>query len=212
MSRFDVALNRQTTEQVKRALPSRSARMGRLVTVDPDSPACTVIFDGSSIPAPVKRWAHVQAEPGDRVGVQLFEKEWVVVGTLTVGEWQSYTPVWSASTPPSIGNGTISARFTRTGRTVTVSGRIQMGSTTTYGSGIWTVSLPIPAAVGTIGAGAAVLYRSGTAAARAAGACWLFDANAVRFVGSTGGDVTDAAPFAWTAGDQLRWTFTYETE
>lgn len=89
MSRFDVALNRQTTEQVKRALPPRSARMGRLVTVDPDSPACTVIFDGSSIPAPVKRFAEVRdARPGDRVGVQLYEREWVINGSFTEsGVW-----------------------------------------------------------------------------------------------------------------------------
>lgn len=59
---------------------------------------------------------------------------------------RNYTPVWTATvTNPSIGNGTLSGRYSRSGGVVTVSGQIVIGSTTTTGSGIWRISLPITA-------------------------------------------------------------------
>lgn len=57
--------------------------------------------------------------------------------------WSTYVPVWSASgTQPAIGNGTITGRFKRIGKTLHWRVEIVMGSTTTYGTGIWGVSLP----------------------------------------------------------------------
>ncbi|MBM0257043.1 hypothetical protein [Micromonospora sp. 4G55] len=83
VSRFDLELMRQTDERIAAALPPQTGRMGRAVTVDPNTTACTVIFDGSVIAAPVKRFANVTVRPGDRVGLQLQEAEWVVIGAYT---------------------------------------------------------------------------------------------------------------------------------
>ncbi|MBM0275088.1 hypothetical protein [Micromonospora tarensis] len=87
-ARYDAALARLVDRRIAELLPSPAARMGTVVTRDPATSACTVIFDGDVIPAPVKRFGHVQVNPGDRVGLQLFESDWVIVGAFTVpGLW-----------------------------------------------------------------------------------------------------------------------------
>jgi hypothetical protein len=54
---------------------------------------------------------------------------WVQV--ITPGAWTAFTPTFSVFT---LGNGTVSAAFTRIGRTVTVRMRVQLGSTSSMGS------------------------------------------------------------------------------
>ena len=61
-------------------------------------------------------------------------------------EWTTYSPSWTASTTnPVIGNGTITGRYKAIGKTVFVFVKINMGSSTTYGSGQWRISLPVDA-------------------------------------------------------------------
>lgn len=66
---------------------------------------------------------------------------------LGSGPWTPYTPVWSSvsGTPPSIGTGTLSGRYQQIGKTVHFMAQITMGSTTTYATTQWTLSLPVPA-------------------------------------------------------------------
>lgn len=60
--------------------------------------------------------------------------------------WTTYVPVWTASTTnPVLNNGTIVGRYTTLGKTVYFRVIITMGSTTTYGSGQYSVSLPVAA-------------------------------------------------------------------
>lgn len=130
-----------------------------------------------------------------------------------VGAWVSYPAVWGSNSSPQpvVGNGSVTTKYTRLGKTVTVSFRIQPGTTSTLGTGFWTLSLPFPAAAGTIGAGSAVCFDADTLANRAAGVCWLASSTTLRLTATPGGDVSASAPFAWAASDQLRGTFTYET-
>lgn len=61
--------------------------------------------------------------------------------------WASYTPAWTASTTnPTLGNGTITGVFIQPGKLVHMRVRITAGSTTTFGSGNYQVSLPANAA------------------------------------------------------------------
>ena len=62
----------------------------------------------------------------------------------SLGAWTNYTPTWSASpTPPAIGNGTIVGRYKELdGTTLAISIVVTMGTTTTFGSGGWTFTLP----------------------------------------------------------------------
>lgn len=67
--------------------------------------------------------------------------------TAGIGEWITYTPSWtSQSNPqPSLGNGTLSGRYSRLGKTVFFDIWIFHGSTTTWGTGVLYWSLPITA-------------------------------------------------------------------
>lgn len=128
------------------------------------------------------------------------------------GEWVNYTPTWAgASGNPSLGNGSIAGRYLRMGQLVTYVGSINMGSTTTYGSGIWTVTVPIAAAGGSAGltVGEAWIYDASTGANQRAAAVKFATAATIDFW-SDGGAVTSAVPFAWASPDQLRWTIQYE--
>lgn len=65
--------------------------------------------------------------------------------TIWQADWISYTPTWSAqSTAPSLGNGSLIGRYMKIGRTVYVFIRLTVGSTTTFGTGSWSFSLPFP--------------------------------------------------------------------
>ncbi len=60
-----------------------------------------------------------------------------------VGEWQSYTPAWTAATTnPVIGNGTLSGKYRRVGESMEINIYLQAGSTTTFGTGVYAWSLP----------------------------------------------------------------------
>jgi hypothetical protein len=62
--------------------------------------------------------------------------------------WTSYTPAWTSSgTAPALGNGTIVGYYAKVGRLVTVKIEMNSGSTTTFGSGYYSWSLPYAAAV-----------------------------------------------------------------
>lgn len=57
--------------------------------------------------------------------------------------WSTYTPTWTgASTNPVINNGTLTGAYLVVGKTMFLRITIIMGSTTTYGSGDWSLALP----------------------------------------------------------------------
>ncbi|MEU6490398.1 hypothetical protein ABZ890_08390 [Streptomyces sp. NPDC046984] len=61
------------------------------------------------------------------------------------GTWTTYTPSWTASTTnPTIGNGTITGRYLKVGRTVFCEIFIVIGSSTTLGSGTYLLTVPFP--------------------------------------------------------------------
>lgn len=62
--------------------------------------------------------------------------------------WTTYTPTWTASTNPAIGNGTITGRYLKVGRKCIAVIKVTMGSTTTYGSGGYSFGLPFTSASG----------------------------------------------------------------
>jgi hypothetical protein len=61
-------------------------------------------------------------------------------------DWTAYTPTWTSSgTAPAIGNGTLQGAYLRVGKLVYVHIYWKAGSTTTYGTGLYFLSLPISA-------------------------------------------------------------------
>jgi hypothetical protein len=58
--------------------------------------------------------------------------------------WTSYTPTWAAATTnPTLGNGTKSGAYIQAGKLVIFRIVIVGGSTTTWGSGVYTFSYPV---------------------------------------------------------------------
>lgn len=60
--------------------------------------------------------------------------------------WTSYTPTWSATSNPSLGNGTLLGRYMKWGRSILCEIHLTTGSSTTYGSGNYNWSLPVQGA------------------------------------------------------------------
>lgn len=133
------------------------------------------------------------------------------------GGWQAYTPTWRGSTTnPAIGNGTIRARYSIINKTAVLQCFIGMGSTTTYGSGRYDVTVPSGVLV------------SGTAYQDVLGSAFFYDNSATsavpgvvvrgptndvvtfRITGSAFGDVTPTAPFTFANSDQISFIATYE--
>lgn len=61
--------------------------------------------------------------------------------------WTTYTPTWgvTSGTASTIGNGSLVGRYQQVGKTVHFAAQITMGSTTTYSTSQWTLSLPVTA-------------------------------------------------------------------
>ncbi|MCX4974209.1 hypothetical protein [Streptomyces sp. NBC_00620] len=130
--------------------------------------------------------------------------------------WTSYTPVWTAATTnPVIGNGVILGRYMKIGRTVLGHINVTMGSTTTYGAGDYSFTLPAAgAASGASLIGAAQLL----AGSRWAGHVVLGSGGSTLspFFSTTSTDTRLAwmgptVPVTLAATHQLRMTFIQET-
>lgn len=62
------------------------------------------------------------------------------------GDYTAYVPVWAASgTAVSLGNGTVAGRYIQIGKHVHFMLKFAVGSTTTFGTGTYTFTLPVSA-------------------------------------------------------------------
>jgi hypothetical protein len=156
-------------------------------------------------------------------GTSIFRTGVTMNSSLTLGNvditspWSAYTPTWTASvTNPVIGNGTITGSYTVIGKTCFVRGNIAMGSTTTFGSGEWYVSMPIPAINADAILLTATLLDNGSAWYNAimVGARAGFNTKAplqyVNITNGTASDVNPTQPFTWTNTDRFVWNGSYE--
>lgn len=131
---------------------------------------------------------------------------------LTPG-WTAYTPSWTGSVSnPVVNNGTLVGRYRRvTGSdTVRVEVRLTIGSTTSFGSGTYWMSVPVtPSATATLNAvGPCYTLDSGTL--DKAAVCVFEDNTKVKFVSATAGVFTPTVPQTFANGDQIRWQIEYE--
>jgi hypothetical protein len=141
-----------------------------------------------------------------------------LTGSVTNYEtaWTPYTPVWTAaSVNPVIGNGTVEGWYKVIGKTCFVRGNIAMGSTTTFGSGEWYVSMPFTASHADAILMSANLLDNGSAWYNALlnGARAGFNFKAAIQYQNTGGttsDVNATQPFTWANSDRFLWNGTYE--
>lgn len=185
---------------------STSARASLLVTLAALSPAIT---PSTSNPIIVFR---ADAAAGLEHEYTTDGSNWYsLAGVIAGGLWTAYTPTYSGMT---IGNGTTTARYSKTGRTITATGLLTMGTTTTFSG---TIVMTIPVAVN------AVLWSSsvsvGTAALTDVSAtvteAALVLPNTTTQVAlrrtANGAPVNNTVPWTWATGDTIGWTYTYES-
>lgn len=135
--------------------------------------------------------------------------------------WTSYTPAWaSTGTAPVLGNGTLFGSYSKVGRLVTAKIALSTGSTTTFGTGAYTFSLPLTAAIAGVAAGG--FAHAGVWSIYNAGNVTFYTASAAIQQGSPTQAVglvtasanflgaTNPATFSGT-GCQMTCTITYES-
>lgn len=134
------------------------------------------------------------------------------------GDYVTYSPSWTASTTnPTIGNGSLVARWTRVGNQIHTYGTLSLGSTSNGGTGTWSLSLPVTAAsLGIYMLGAAqytVLVSNdylGTPQIDPAGTSMVFIVKTTTSSASAAA-VTNTVPVAASSSTRLSWAITYES-
>lgn len=133
-----------------------------------------------------------------------------ILAALT-DQWSTYVPVWASSgTAVSLGNGTITGSYQQTGKRV--SGRITltMGSTTTFGTGNYSVTLPVAMAGATWDSFASLTVRDASATVT-----YSYGAFATSTTTASGGSNADVRwgptnPITFAVGDVVTISFEYE--
>ena len=135
----------------------------------------------------------------------------IPVSAMASEAWTNYTPTLSAAAgSPSLGNGTLTGRYQKVGRRVTVFAELVLGSTTNIGTTSTRISLPFTPAAKTYGGICRVVDAS--LSQTYVGWTETFSGNAyVTFTthGATA-DVNGTAPMTWATSDILRFELTYE--
>lgn len=129
------------------------------------------------------------------------------------GVWTNYTPEWTSSgTAPALSNGTLTGRYLVVHhQLVKAQIRLTMGSTTTFGTGVYFFSLPFPASTDSASsynaAGSAWALDTGTK--ESGGVCKL-ESGATTFRISSAPTASGASdnwspttPFTWASTDVL---------
>lgn len=139
-----------------------------------------------------------------------FNSQSTIIPVTVAGD---YTPLWTGSvSDPVLNNGTMTAHYVKVDKQVTANVRITMGAGTTYGSGVWSISLPFTISASARAVGVALLTDAGTGltVAVAVGAA----SGTVVTIGPNGASssVGPTVPFTWAVGDALEFSVTYATD
>lgn len=130
-----------------------------------------------------------------------------------LGAWTSYTPTWSSTgTGPAIGNGSIAGAYIKIGRLVIFKILMVAGSTSTYGTGIYTWTMP-----DTADTAFSNMWTGGCVIRDASPATFYF-----RHLVITGGTTFQAyseagtavgptSPMTWTTSDRIQIQGVYES-
>jgi len=130
--------------------------------------------------------------------------------TLDDYEEGTYTPTWTAvTTNPVLGNGILNGWYTKIGNTVTVNISLTMGSTTTYGNGVYSFSLPFPPARRNQ-TGSGYFFDNGTAVSACSCTTAPDDSPFLYGVVYNGANfIGHSVPVAWANQDRIHFTITY---
>lgn len=126
--------------------------------------------------------------------------------------WETYTPTWGAlSVNPVLGNGTLTGTYCQIQKIIIAEARLVTGSTTTYGTGIYSISLPVNAKANTTPRkifGIARLYDTSAAVNYNFGV--EQSGNNVVFTVNAGAFMNPTVPVTMANGDSLSFVAVYE--
>ena len=177
-----------------------------LISLGPNSTNLGLVYDGTN-----NRMQFYSQDGTERLRV---DSAGLITGTGTsLGAWTSYTPTL-AGTGWAIGNGTISGFYCQIGKMVHIRGSILFGSTSTYGAGVPTVSLPVTAKdAAQVGTHLTQLIDASLSATNI-GVLRpdSTTAMALNYLGTNGAmtAVSSTAPFTWASSDAVRFVAYYE--
>lgn len=133
------------------------------------------------------------------------QTEVTAIETQLLLGWTAYVPVWTgASVNPAIGDGTIVGAYHQVGKLVKARIAINMGSTTTYGTGAWSITLPFTAdATAGYVVGSALMSDTGGTGFHVGVATIATTATISLLAHGASAAAAPAVPFAWAATDVL---------
>ncbi len=164
--------------------------------------AALVLYQDYAAVSGVERIARLDADRLDVPG------SLAVGGKITGNPWAFYVPILSGIT---LGNGTLTARWNRTGRTIRASGQITLG-TSSIVTGNVVVSLPV-AVAGTYNS---IFASLGTGLANDTGMSTeivfptIASATTFYLRRASGAALGPGVPFVWNNGDVMTWNVAYE--
>lgn len=133
---------------------------------------------------------------------------WWPVGGSTQTQWGIYAPSWvTTGSQPAIGNGTLIGFQTQIGGIMYYTISFTAGSTTTFGTGNWSFTLPTEAYYPPSASGFASYNGSSIASCTAYSTQNSFYVSPI----TSGGYITASAPGAWTNGGTIVITGLYQT-
>lgn len=126
--------------------------------------------------------------------------------------WEPYTPTWTGTTNPVIGNGSLVGSYAKAGRTTFYRLALTIGSTTTFGTGAWEFGLPSNSTTANMPAGTATLLDASAGFARYHRHVFINAAARVAVAAEAPSTfVAGTVPFAWATGDYLAIAGFYES-
>jgi len=121
-----------------------------------------------------------------------------------------YAPTWASSgTQPALVDGTLTAHYLQVGKWVYYTGQLLIGASTTFGTGTYTMSLPVTSASSELYVGACLVFDNSVSTAQNPGVARMNGTTQLRFYGSNG-QVGATAPMTFAVNDRLIWTALYE--
>lgn len=126
-------------------------------------------------------------------------------GGAGLGAWTTDTPTWATTgTAPALGNGTLTARYKLLdSKTCLYYLTFIAGSTTTYGTGTWSFTLPVTARTGNEQILTGHILDSGTDSKLAVGRIASGGTTVYQVVPEGGNAVNNGVPQTWATGDRL---------
>ncbi len=130
----------------------------------------------------------------------------------SIGTWTNWTPTWtSTGTNPAIGNGFIGGSYTRVGKLIVADAYIFAGSTTTYGTGVYVVSLPVTGVTNSSLTGSVSFLDASAGYVAYHGTSIFNSTTAIEFrIGNGLGLWSPTVPVTMANGDQVRFTIIYQ--